>query len=216
MISRVTQFFVDRYQLTVVLFLMLAVMGISSWASIPKAEDPAIPIPTYIVVAVYPGAQPVDIEQLVVDPIEEAMGELDGLDKIQSSVEDGVAVMRVEFEPEEDADEKYGEVVREINALRASLPGDLHSLDVNKVSASEVNIVQLALVPIQSILEADGSEATVYTLAADGRTARRLPVTVGFIAGERVAVSGGLEGVTSVVTDGAAYLGDGAAVKVVP
>jgi multidrug efflux pump subunit AcrB len=146
MISRITEFFVDRYQLTVVLFLMLAVMGITSWTSIPKAEDPAIPIPTYIVVAVYPGAQPVDIEQLVVDPIEEAMGELDGLDQIRSSVEDGVAVMRVEFEPEEDADEKYGEVVREINALRASLPADMHSLDVNKVSASEVNIVQLALV----------------------------------------------------------------------
>jgi multidrug efflux pump subunit AcrA (membrane-fusion protein) len=75
---------------------------------------------------------------------------------------------------------------------------------------------EMALVPIGSILEADGDAATVYTLAADGRTAKRLPVTVGFIAGERVAVSGGLEGVSRVVTDGAAYLGDGAAVQVVP
>jgi RND family efflux transporter MFP subunit len=75
---------------------------------------------------------------------------------------------------------------------------------------------EMALVPIQSILEADGATATVYTLTDDGRRARRLPVTVGFIQGERVAVSGGLDGVGSVVTDGAAYLGDGAAVKVVP
>jgi multidrug efflux pump subunit AcrB len=146
MITRITQFFVDRYQLTIVLFLMLAVMGWASWASIPKAEDPAIPIPTYIVVAVYPGAQPADVEQLVVDPIEEAMGELDAIDQIRSDVEDGLAVMRIEFEPEEDADEKYGEVVREINALRADLPADLYSLDVRKVSASEVNIAQIALV----------------------------------------------------------------------
>ncbi|HLM68895.1 MAG TPA: efflux RND transporter permease subunit, partial [Longimicrobium sp.] len=146
MITRITQFFIDRYQLTVVLFLMLAVMGWASWASIPKAEDPAIPIPTYIVVAVYPGAQPADVEQLVVDPIEEAMGELDAIDQIRSDVEDGLAVMRIEFEPEEDADEKYGEVVREINALRADLPADLYSLDVRKVSASEVNIAQIALV----------------------------------------------------------------------
>jgi multidrug efflux pump subunit AcrB len=145
-ISRITQFFIDRYQLTVVLFLMLAVMGWASWGSIPKAEDPAIPIPTYIVVAVYPGAAPADVEQLVVDPIEEAMGELDAIDQIRSDVEDGLAVMRIEFEPEEDADEKYGEVVREINALRADLPADLHSLDVRKVSASEVNIAQVALV----------------------------------------------------------------------
>lgn len=87
---------------------------------------------------------------------------------------------------------------------------------VGRVEMRPAAGAEMALVPIGSILEADGDAATVYTLAADGRTARRLPVTVGFIAGERVAVSGGLEGVASVVTDGAAYLGDGAAVKVVP
>lgn len=75
---------------------------------------------------------------------------------------------------------------------------------------------EMALVPIQAILEADGDAATVYTLSADGRHARRVPVSVGFIQGERVAVRGGLDGVAAVVTDGAAYLGDGVAVKVVP
>lgn len=87
---------------------------------------------------------------------------------------------------------------------------------VGRVELRPAAGTEMALVPISAILEADGDAATVYTLAADGRTAKRLPVTVGFIAGERVAVSGGLEGVASVVTDGAAYLGDGAAVKVVP
>ncbi|HYR08795.1 MAG TPA: hypothetical protein VEQ60_13525, partial [Longimicrobium sp.] len=87
---------------------------------------------------------------------------------------------------------------------------------VGRVEIRPAAGTEMALVPIQSILEADGDAATVYTLAADGRMARRLPVTVGFIAGERVAVSGGLDGVAHVVTDGAAYLGDGVAVKVVP
>lgn len=87
---------------------------------------------------------------------------------------------------------------------------------VGRVEIRPAAGTEMALVPIQAILEADGSQATVYTLAPDGRTARRLPVTVGFISGERVAVAGGLDGVARVVTDGAAYLGDGAAVKVVP
>jgi multidrug efflux pump subunit AcrB len=146
MISRITEFFIDRYQLTVVLFLMLAVLGVSSWMSIPKAEDPAIPIPTYLIVAVYPGARAGDVEQLVVDPIEEKMGELDAVKELKSTVEDGVAVLRVEFQAEEDADEKYDEVLREVNALRPTLPADLRSLDVDRVNASDVNIVQLALV----------------------------------------------------------------------
>jgi len=70
------------------------------------------------------------------------------------------------------------------------------------------------LVPIEAMLEADGDEATVYALSADSTRAERRRVTIGFIAGSNVAVAGGLEGVTAVLTDGAAYLDDGVAVKV--
>lgn len=87
---------------------------------------------------------------------------------------------------------------------------------VGRVAIRPAAGTEMALVPIQSILEADGDTATVYTLSGDGKKARRVPVSVAFIQGERVAVSGGLDGVGAVVTDGAAYLGDGAAVKVVP
>jgi RND family efflux transporter MFP subunit len=72
------------------------------------------------------------------------------------------------------------------------------------------------LVPIEAVLEADGAEATVYALSADGTRAERRRVTVGFIDGSRVAVAAGLEGATRVLTDGAAYLDDGAAVRVAP
>ena len=73
-----------------------------------------------------------------------------------------------------------------------------------------------ALVPIESVLEADGSEATVYALSDDGARALRRRVTVAFIDGSRVAISDGLNGASRVLTDGAAYLDDGAAVRVAP
>ena len=72
------------------------------------------------------------------------------------------------------------------------------------------------LVPIEAVLEADGSEATVYALSADGARALRRRVTVAFIDGSRVAISKGLDGDSRVLTDGAAYLDDGAAVRVAP
>ncbi len=72
------------------------------------------------------------------------------------------------------------------------------------------------LVPIEAVLEADGREATVFTLSTDKVRAERRRVTVAFIDGGRVAVTGGLEGATSVLTDGAAYLDDGTAVEVAP
>lgn len=73
-----------------------------------------------------------------------------------------------------------------------------------------------ALVPIEAVLEADGGWATVYALSADGTRAERRRVAVAFIEEDRVAVSGGLDGVARVLTDGAAFLDDGAAVRVVP
>jgi len=72
------------------------------------------------------------------------------------------------------------------------------------------------MVPVEAVLEADGSRASVFALAPDGRHALRRSVTVGFLAGDRVAVVSGLEGVTAVITDGGAYLDDGTAVRVRP
>src|SRR6266446_3663694 len=74
----------------------------------------------------------------------------------------------------------------------------------------------LTLVPIGALLEADGVSATVYALAPDGRHAERRGVRIAFLAGDRVAIASGLEGVAAVVTDGAAYLDDGAALAVRP
>jgi RND family efflux transporter MFP subunit len=73
-----------------------------------------------------------------------------------------------------------------------------------------------ARVPIEAIIEADGDRGVVFTLSADGGHAERRVVTIAFIDGTDVAVSGGLEGAVSVITDGAPYLEDGAPVTVLP
>ena len=75
---------------------------------------------------------------------------------------------------------------------------------------------RVALIPIESLLEADGSHAAVFAVSADGRHAERRSVTIAFLTGDRVAVTSGLEGVTAVVTDGAAYLDDGATLRIRP
>jgi RND family efflux transporter MFP subunit len=74
----------------------------------------------------------------------------------------------------------------------------------------------VALIPIESLLEADGSQATVFGVSADGQRAERRTVTIAFLTGHRVAVTSGLEGVATVVTDGAAYLDDGTTLRIRP
>ena len=147
---RIWAFSVRRWQFTLVLFALLVAMGVNAFRNIPRSEDPEFnpPIPT--IVAVYPGADPVDIERLVVDPIEDAINELDDIKRMESRSLDGVGVIRVEFQWDTDPTEKYDEVVREVNRIRPQLPADLASLEIRKMGSGLVNIVQLALVSEQA------------------------------------------------------------------
>ncbi|HKG95134.1 MAG TPA: efflux RND transporter permease subunit [Gemmatimonadaceae bacterium] len=144
--KKIVDFSVRHYQFTVLIFAMLAALGVTSWLAVPRGEDPTFPAPIYTVVAVYPGSSPADLEQLVVDKVEERMATLDRLKKLTARMQDGLAIIGVEFETSVDAERKYDEVLREVNALRPELPAELRSLTVEKYSSAEVNVVQLALV----------------------------------------------------------------------
>ena len=137
---------VRRWQFTVVLFAMLAALGVSSWLAIPRGEDPPLYVPSFTVIAVYPGAGPADLERLVVRDIEERLDALENVEEIESRIEDGVATVQVEFDYGEDPDDRYDEVIREMNVLRPRLPAELASLTVEKVTTLDVAIAQLALV----------------------------------------------------------------------
>jgi len=143
---KIAEFSVRRWQFTILMFLMLVAIGVASWKRIPRGEDPVFPIPTFMIIAVYPGASPTDIEQLVVDKIEDKLGTLENVWKLNGRAEDGLATIRLEFEPSVDADRKEDEVLREMNALRPELPAGLARLQIIRASATNVNVLQAALV----------------------------------------------------------------------
>jgi len=142
---KIASFSVKNYAFTLILFAFIAVLGISSLLSMPKSEDPTLKATFYTVVVVYPGTSTEDMENLLVDPIEEQLTSLTDIKRMISTADDGVATIRVEFNHEIDEDEKYAEVLREINALRGKLPTDIYSLDVLQFTTEGVNIIQVAL-----------------------------------------------------------------------
>jgi multidrug efflux pump subunit AcrB len=144
-VSGFSGFFVRNWQFTLIMFSMLAVVGINAVLTIPRAEDPSFPIPFVSVVVVLPGADPKEMENLVAEPIERAIDQqLDDIKEIRTTIRDGVAVILFEFLWETDPEKKFDEVTREINALRASLPANIVTLDINKFRTSYTNIVQIA------------------------------------------------------------------------
>jgi multidrug efflux pump subunit AcrB len=143
---KISEYAVKNYQFTLIMFLMTIVLGVTTLLTMPRSEDPEIEAPQYAIVVVYPGTSPKDLEELVVDPIEERINELEDMKRIKTTISDGLAVFRVEYKYESDPDEKYQELVREMNSLRPELPRDIYSLDINKFQPSDVNVIQVALI----------------------------------------------------------------------
>jgi multidrug efflux pump subunit AcrB len=143
---KISELAVKNFQFTIVIFLMLIALGIYSLIKIPQAEDPEFPIPIFPVVAIYPGASPSDIEQLVVDKVEKSLNELEDIKSMKTEIKDGVAVVVIEFTADSDPDKKYDEILRQMNSIRTSLPQDLYSLETLKIQAGNTNIVQSAIV----------------------------------------------------------------------
>jgi multidrug efflux pump subunit AcrB len=141
----ITQFSVRNYQFTLIVFIMLAAIGVSALLNMPRGEDPDTEAPSFSAIIIYPGTSPKDMEELVVNPIEKRFNEMDDVKRIRSTIDDGLAVVQIEFNYETAPDKKYQDVIRELNAVRAELPKDILSIDIQRFRPSDVNILQVAL-----------------------------------------------------------------------
>jgi len=69
------------------------------------------------------------------------------------------------------------------------------------------------LVPIGAMVEAEGHTGYVFTVNSTGK-AQKVKVEIAAVQGDRIAVSKGLETITKIVTEGAAYLSEGDSVDI--
>ncbi len=129
-----------------VMFIGVVALGVNSLLNMPRGEDPEFFAPQFAVVYVYPGTDALDMEELVVDKVEERFSALDNIKNVMTSIDDGLAVVQIEYEFSEDPDEKYQEVVREVGSLARELPADIFRTEIRRFSPTDVNIVQVALI----------------------------------------------------------------------
>src|SRR6185369_6360008 len=143
---KIAEFSVKNWQFTLISFVLLLALGFNSLLNMPRGEDPETTAPSFVIIVVYPGTSPIDMEKLVVDPMEKRFNELDNIKRLVSDINDGLATVRVDYKHEMDPDEKYQEIVREVNALRSELPADIFDIKILKFSSTDVSILQLGLV----------------------------------------------------------------------
>ncbi|HEV8305315.1 MAG TPA: efflux RND transporter periplasmic adaptor subunit [Gemmatimonadales bacterium] len=134
------------------------------------------------------------------------------------------AVVRFDAVPDREFAGRVTEIAAAADPMTGTYRVEVHLPGATGLASGLVGQVEIrpaatqlvTLVPIEALLEADGSEGTVFALSGDGSRAERRSVSIAFLTGGRVALLGGLDGVQQVITEGAAYLEDGEAVRVRP
>jgi multidrug efflux pump len=118
------------------LIVMIVTMGFVSYRTLPRESSPDITIPFVIVSTYYFGTSPEDMENLVTKEIETKLSEIDKIKEMRSQSSEGVSVISVEFDADEDVDDMLSKVREKVEAARPELPADAEDPVVSEVNFS--------------------------------------------------------------------------------
>ncbi|HWN86402.1 MAG TPA: efflux RND transporter permease subunit [Vicinamibacterales bacterium] len=153
--------------LTVVAMLMIVVFGIVALTQLDTDEYPEIDAPVVVIAVPYPGASPDIVEREVVDPIEEAISGISGIDRMRSSSLDSFANIVVEFDFSKDPKLATQEIRDKISAIRNDLPTEMEEPILTQFDPADRPIVSLTL-------SSPGLTGAELTRMADPDITRRL------------------------------------------
>ena len=136
---------IENAQFTLTIALLLILVGIVSYLTMPRSEDPQFDLPVSIIEVVYPGASPSDIETLVVNPIEQEISDIENIKKIEAKIYNGGVRITVDFIYGTDSEDAFNKIKQAISSVKPNLPVGIAKLLVLKVTPGSVAIMQLAL-----------------------------------------------------------------------
>ncbi len=160
--------FIRRPVATSLLAIFLLIAGVVAARFLPVAALPSIDIPTIVVFASRPGADPETMGTSIAAPLERRLGEIAGVTEITSTSATGTSLIIVQFDFSRDIDSAAHDVQAAINAATPDLPSDLPVRPFfRKFNPAEMPVLTIALTSDTL------STAQIYD-AADSILAQRL------------------------------------------
>ncbi|GLQ11436.1 nodulation protein NolG [Devosia yakushimensis] len=127
--------------------IMVAIMvfGIYSYQRLPIEQMPDVDLPMVTVIVNYPGASPETVEADVIEPIEDAVNTISGLDSVQSTAQTGRATISLSFNLGENSQDKAQEVRDKLDPVKAGLPDAADDPQVMRFDPSAAPMMSLAV-----------------------------------------------------------------------
>ena len=152
------QTFIKHHVMTILLYILVVVFGFYSFQNLPLALMPSMEVPAAVVYATYPGAGPEDIEQQVTKKLEGAVAGLSGLDTLQSTSSENMAMLVIRFTNDTDMDQAMTDLRDKVSQVKSQLPDDASDPTVMSIDIDSMPVVSVALrgndlASLQSIAE---------------------------------------------------------------
>lgn len=186
-LGKIAEFFINRFQMAVLIILLIVSLGVTSIIFLPKESLPEIVFPTVIVQTVYTGASPEDVENLVSIKIENTVKEIEDVESVNSDSNFGFSLVTVEFKEGIDIDRKKIELDNELNNI--SFSDGIQKPKSNILKTSEFPLMNFSISGDYSIFRLTSIAETI----SDG--------LIGLNGVEEVNVLGGLNREMQIVLD---------------
>ncbi len=151
--------FIARPVATTLLAIGILLSGIVAYRFLPVAALPSVDIPTIVIMASRPGADPETMANSVAAPLERRLGEIAGVSEITSTNSVGATSIVVQFDIDRDINGAARDVQAAINAAITDLPADLPTRPYyRKFNPADAPIMTIALssntLPVRDIFDA--------------------------------------------------------------
>ncbi len=138
---------------TLVLFLILSIVGWTSFGQLGIDANPNIDVPTVSVTVTQPGAGPTELESQVTKKIEDAVAGLGNIDQLNSTVNDGISTTVINFVLGTDSDRATNDVRNAVAQIRQNLPQDINDPIVKRLEFAGGAIMTYAVKSEQRSVE---------------------------------------------------------------
>jgi HAE1 family hydrophobic/amphiphilic exporter-1 len=141
-----TELFIRRPVMTVLLNIALVIAGLAAWGKIPVAALPSYNTPVINVGANLPGASPETMASSVALPLEKQFSTISGLATISSTSTLGNTSLTLEFESSRDIDAAAVDVQAALFRAQRSLPAEMTTPpSYRKVNPADAPVLLVAL-----------------------------------------------------------------------
>ncbi|MDX1642782.1 MAG: efflux RND transporter permease subunit [Thermoanaerobaculia bacterium] len=138
---------------TSMVYLILIVLGVVSFRSLPIDLLPKIEFTQLTVRTSYPSVGPEEVEQIITDRIENAVAGLPNLERVTSRSQEGSSWVTLEFARGTDIDEAANDLRAALDGLRDELPPEAEAPSVFKLDLDRIEVVSLAVTSTRDLEE---------------------------------------------------------------